>query len=155
MQDEPLWVQVVDAWYGFEKSQGFPAKGGGRDLTATKERPSAVAAWVRNGRKKDPVEMEDGAIHRKSLLDWWDALQPEWRKQGEKYNRANGHDWGSLNANGRNGLLSALACMLWWRKVEKGTKKDSVDWVELVSDVTVVLQELAAAEEAASTEKTD
>ncbi|KAE9407660.1 hypothetical protein BT96DRAFT_809281 [Gymnopus androsaceus JB14] len=155
MQDEPLWVQAVDAWYSFEKSRGFPAKGKGRDLIATDERPSAVTAWVRNGRKKDPLEMEDGAVHRKSLLDWWDALQPEWHKQGEKYDGANGHDWGSLKADGQNGLLSVLACMLWWRKVEKGTKRDSVDWVKLVSDVTVVLQELAAAEEAASTEKTD
>ncbi|KAE9398402.1 hypothetical protein BT96DRAFT_994880 [Gymnopus androsaceus JB14] len=69
MQDEPLWVQAVYAWYSFEKSRGFPAKGKGRDLIATDECPSAVTAWVRNGRKKDPLEMEDGAVHRKSLLD--------------------------------------------------------------------------------------
>ncbi|KAE9394364.1 hypothetical protein BT96DRAFT_943195 [Gymnopus androsaceus JB14] len=115
MQDEPLWVQAVDAWYSFEKSRGFPAKGKGRDLIATDERPSAVTAW-------DPLEMEDGAVHRKSLLDWWDALQPEWHKQGEKYDGANGHDWGSLKADGQNGLLPVLACMLWWRKVEKRIK---------------------------------
>lgn len=142
MHDEPLWVQAVDAWYNFEKSRGFPAKSKGKDLIVTEERPSAIATWVRNGRKKDPVEIEDGAAHRKSLLKWWDTLQPDWRKQGEKYDKGDEHDWGSLDADGRNGLLSVLACMLWWRKIEKGTKKDSPDWVKLVSDVTLVLGEL-------------
>lgn len=142
MQDEPLWVEAVNTWYELEKLRGFPAKGKGNDLTASDKRPSAVAAWVRNGHKKDPVEMEDGVAHQKSLLDWWAALQPDWRKKGEKYDRKAGNDWGFLNADGRNGLLSVLACMLWWRKVEKGTRKDSVDWVELLSDVTLVLQEL-------------
>jgi len=78
---------------------------------------------------------------------WWHRLNPNWRKDAASktvdcrwVERVSG-SWLALRMPGRNGFLSVLACLKWWREsVEK--EGDLKDWDMAVRDVGWAIRSL-------------
>ncbi|KIK53126.1 hypothetical protein GYMLUDRAFT_142541, partial [Collybiopsis luxurians FD-317 M1] len=106
----------VESWFALEGALGFPGKDQGQDLS-TLSRPPAVGMWIKCARSpKCPKETNTIEDFSNSVIKWWDALNPAWRictAEGVLMQEGSG-DWDKLDASGRNGLLSVLACLLWW-----------------------------------------
>ncbi|TDL23122.1 hypothetical protein BD410DRAFT_686583, partial [Rickenella mellea] len=126
-----LWRRLVRLWLQLEESYGFisPVTGLG-----TTHRPSQIEYWVSRGRKGTP-DIGNIASFAKGWWLWWAALQPAWRtfsSDGRPCIAGEG-SWEALRKPGRNGLLSVLATLVWWRK-ELG-EDATPDWEGAVFDV--------------------
>ncbi|KAE9386218.1 hypothetical protein BT96DRAFT_839582 [Gymnopus androsaceus JB14] len=141
IDDIPSWVDLVNVWFELEEVKGFLEVGQGRALPA-KNRPKIVGTWIQGGRARMTPTCEVGTL-RTELLQWWKTLNPPWCQTGPtgEFLQSGEGDWGFLNASGRNGLLSVLACMNWWLELEEGLDEDP-QWVSLLRDVQWVLESL-------------
>lgn len=80
---------------------------------------------------------------------WWHWISPVWRKDVAKSSGSHCYwvereqgSWLALKMPGKNGFLSVLACLKWWR--ESVTDGDFIDWDTAVRDVAWAMQSLLA-----------
>ncbi|TDL13352.1 hypothetical protein BD410DRAFT_682912, partial [Rickenella mellea] len=127
----PLWRRVVREWLGVEESYGFASPVTGLGTT---HRPAQIEYWVSRGRKGTP-DIHDIAKFAEGWWKWWVALQPDWRTVSDDgHPRISGSgSWEVLRKPGRNGILSVLATLAWWR--HKLGDSATSDWESAAIDV--------------------
>lgn len=149
MEDLEDWGLLVNAWFEFERRAEFPEVNQGKGLPA-RGRPKAVGVWVKEGRLHlNPVETADADEFGTELIEWWKSLNPSWRESNEdgEFIQEGSGEWDDLLVKGRNGLLTILACLLWWYDLEEGFGDDTRDaWDAMVADVLFVIDSLIVAE---------
>ncbi|KAJ7667229.1 hypothetical protein B0H14DRAFT_2167125, partial [Mycena olivaceomarginata] len=74
-----------------------------------KLRPAQVGAWVQRARNSTPDIREVEAL-RKMWMDWWQDINPSWRKAVTPMPRTNG-DQVLLDLPGPNGFLNVVVCL--------------------------------------------
>lgn len=145
MEDLPDWKALVNAWFQWEERSEFLDVNQGRGLPV-KRRPKLVGVWVNGGRlHTNPVGADDADEFGTDLIEWWKILNPSWRETNEdgEFIQEGAGDWDQLVVRGRNGLLSVLACMLWWYDLEEGFDQDTEDaWNAMVADVAFVIDSM-------------
>jgi hypothetical protein len=166
-----LWSDAVSALVVMEWKAGFTK---GTKSLPTTHRPEVIASWIKYGREPllpqliqfdysapDFENRLQGYID--SVVFWWNALQPEWRKiEGtvddlahECWEREVKGEWGNLRCYGVNGFWSVFALLKWWLMLEQKAEKNSsgfgdVDcnlsstyWAQIVEDVVWVVNSIA------------
>ncbi|KAJ7899717.1 hypothetical protein B0H13DRAFT_1883804 [Mycena leptocephala] len=109
---------VLKAVIRVEEAHGFDTDAKGTLPTAG--RPDVLHDWVKGG----------GEANRRN---WWDGLQPEWRKHGVdghwEIGGEYGDDWGGLHCPGVNGVLNLAASLYFWgRQAEEARAKEGEEW---------------------------
>ncbi|KAJ7836828.1 hypothetical protein B0H13DRAFT_1651900, partial [Mycena leptocephala] len=141
---------LVAAWTRVEHASRFEH---GPTNLPSKHRPEHVSAWIsKNLRGKRGVEprVTDPHVYAALWQQWWDSLQPSWRKKEtdgrwsvEAYGEA-GREWGPLYQWGVNGTLSILASLYFWgRAVSSGEQSELEVWEAAVLDVTWMMEGMA------------
>ncbi|KAJ7059352.1 hypothetical protein C8F01DRAFT_989789, partial [Mycena amicta] len=106
----------------------------------TKARPGAIAWWVSRGRVGTPTTGESFGA---SIQAWWTALNPSWRRMADGgMKRVVEGGWKELQWPGVNGFMGLLYCLKWWGDGIKGSPNNCKEWVEVVEDVTWVLEQM-------------
>lgn len=111
----------------------------------SKRRPAAVPHWVQRGRPVEPERypsITSVSAFASQWWDWWLELNPDRRDRVVTGRLTPGGRISveSVKKPGKNGLLSLLACLMWWRDAI-GTD-DTTDWESAVRDVYWVILEL-------------
>ena len=115
---------------------------------ATKNRPSEIAQWQKNGRKYAILpKIEDLSQYRPSWQSWWWSLQPEWRQLSEGTVSRDMPDsleqWEGLCQGGSNGLFMVVLALAWWA-TELSEVSDDDELCAAIDDVTWVMQSMAS-----------
>ncbi|KAJ6525807.1 hypothetical protein DFH09DRAFT_936506, partial [Mycena vulgaris] len=142
---------LVAAWTRVEAASRFEQD---PNKLPTKHRPKAVTEWVGNGRARrgiPPPQVEDAAAYAAQWQQWWDSLQPGWRKRDVDGRWAtdglyspDGKEWGLLYRWGVNGKLSILASLYFWGcAVVADDGELHTDWEVAVNDVIWMVEGLA------------
>lgn len=111
----------------------------------TKRRPGSVPYWVQRGRPVEPERYPNiGSLSAFATQwwAWWVELNPDRRDMvvGGRLTPGGRVSFDSVKKPGKNGLLSVLACLMWWRDtVGSG---DVMDWENAVRDVYWVMLEI-------------
>ncbi|KAJ7585738.1 hypothetical protein C8J56DRAFT_788108 [Mycena floridula] len=133
----PVWTTVIAKWLMLE--QGYlSANLQTKQKLRLMKRPEAITWW--NGRVRKLPSLDDFGH---CWWDWWLEINLEWRIKG-----ANGRllmegsgSWDDMIVPGPNGLLSPLACLVWWYL--SGVNMElNADWLAAVAEVDWVLQKL-------------
>jgi hypothetical protein len=111
-------------------------------------RPAAVAEWIKNARAiNKSMVITNVAAFTESWWGWWYWINPGWRKDAAKPGASGHHwvemgqgSWSALKMPGRNGFLSVLACLKWWRESIKDG--DFKEWGVAVHDVSWAIHSL-------------
>ncbi|KAJ7728989.1 hypothetical protein B0H14DRAFT_2409818 [Mycena olivaceomarginata] len=131
----PDWEQLVERWWMLEERWKFATS---TKSHPTKDRPAAVAVWVKNARKGMP-DIGTPEVMERGWWAWWKAINPEWRlRDGELIQEGNG-SWTVLRCPGQNGLLNVVVCLKWWYCAME-TPSDA--WKSAVLDVKWVLEKI-------------
>jgi hypothetical protein len=117
-------------------------------------RPDPINKWIKGGRTTKTTKIppvKNVAKYAAQWQQWWDILQPEWRRRDGEGNWLTGgeaeyggdNQWCELDKPGPNGCLSVVAGLYIW-----GVCKDQPDdvkahWTEAVQDVAWILEGLA------------
>ncbi|THU91985.1 hypothetical protein K435DRAFT_672971, partial [Dendrothele bispora CBS 962.96] len=158
---KPAWEGAVESLVSLEASYRFQDS---RKSLPTGSRPNAIHAWVKNARKDHlPVSENESKTFGNAVLDWWNALQPEWRALDQEalvdvaercWLREVEGQWGKLRCPGINGFSSVLACLRWWLDLEiRGDGEMLAEWEVMLEDVVWVMDCLARQEEEPPTKK--
>ncbi|KAJ6523681.1 hypothetical protein DFH09DRAFT_1329919 [Mycena vulgaris] len=138
----------LEVAYGFDTN---PRIG----ISSATPRPKEVDEWIRSGRgtrSKKTVRVDDLVTFGKTWNAWWASIQPSWREKdaegvfstGGEY----GDDWSTLDFEGQNGNLTAVAGLYFWgstrRKLSVLPSGIQEDWERAVQDVTWMLEGLGA-----------
>ena len=115
---------------------------------ATKNRPSEIALWQKNGRKYAILpKIEDLSQYRPSWQSWWWSLQPKWRQLSDGTVSRDMPDtleqWEGLCQGGSNGLFMVVLALAWWA-TELSEVFDDDELLAAIDDVTWVMQCMAS-----------
>ncbi|KAJ7676722.1 hypothetical protein DFH06DRAFT_1317333 [Mycena polygramma] len=121
-----------------------------------KGRPKQVGAWIANGRlvngrkRQADVAVPDPTAYALVWQEWWDKLQPAWRKRAKDgrwsvEGRYDGQDWGPLYHWGVNGVLNLVASLCFWGRcvLANQSESDCRAWEVAVDDVTWMMEGMA------------
>ena len=117
-----------------------------RGALSTTNRPKAVGWWSGRSRPDRLPPYDSLKSFAASIVKWWIALQPSWRKiQPGEVSRVGGN-WQRLYQPGTNGLLNVVVLAYWWAKILE-QREIAIDgtYIWFISDVTWVLSELTDA----------
>ncbi|TDL13538.1 hypothetical protein BD410DRAFT_683500, partial [Rickenella mellea] len=118
------WDALVEKWLSLEAKYGFSSPRTGLD---TINRPEQYSWWIQRGREYTP-DIDDINKFASGWWSWWCALQPEWRPTSPS-NRplmTGEGSWEVLMKPGRNGFLSVVMGLYWWK--QKLGDDNSADW---------------------------
>jgi hypothetical protein len=75
--------------------------------------------------------------------NWWNTLQPDWRKyDADRYPKhEKARDFYSYSCAGKNGLLSPIAALCWWR-LAVGNNGVVDGWFCAVKEVVYILKHI-------------
>ncbi|KAJ7507644.1 hypothetical protein B0H11DRAFT_1704936 [Mycena galericulata] len=134
------WDAVVRLWTALERAYGFATSS---KALPTTERPAAIGAWTKSGRRPTKPPPLDVEKFEKEWWAWWTALAPDWRQKDEKGRLVEGGEgeWGVLVHPGANGVLMVLLGLAWWRDKEEVA---TASWLAAVADARWVLSGLLA-----------
>ncbi|KDR81130.1 hypothetical protein GALMADRAFT_136178 [Galerina marginata CBS 339.88] len=136
------WKAMVDTWATFEAQSGYTEVS---RLKSTK-RPTAVAEWIQRARSPTwrPV-IKNIDEYGASFVDWWTALQPDWRLSDDKRTILSKHvggDWAVLSRPGVNGLVSVVAALFYWGCAVQAANEGQEAWLAAVEDCLTVYEHL-------------
>ncbi|KAF9552566.1 hypothetical protein CPC08DRAFT_714521 [Agrocybe pediades] len=140
----PRWSCLLEVWTEFERRNGYREAG---KLGST-HRPKCIADWIQRARKpqwRPPVESISKTQFMQQILDWWTALQPEWRLAEDgtiDFGRVDG-DWEVLRLPGLNGLFSFVAGLFYGGLGAKQNEEARVLWSIVVEDFILVCSRLS------------
>ncbi|EEB91808.1 hypothetical protein MPER_09777 [Moniliophthora perniciosa FA553] len=140
--EQPVWQHILDQYFVLQGTYSFvnPDK----NRLPANLRPDEFSRWFKEGRKPDlPFNMRRLEPFTESLWEWWNVLNPDWRKRLEKgrMSRAKDGEWDDLRYPGQNGLILPIVGLRWWFILEK-KEHPSPDWNEMAQDVLWVLESL-------------
>ncbi|KAJ6518242.1 hypothetical protein C8R47DRAFT_959865 [Mycena vitilis] len=149
----PHFHALIAAWTRIEYASCF--QNGPTNLSA-KGRPKQVGLWIANGRlvngrkRRADVEISDASAYALGWQEWWDRLQPKWRKRAKDgtwsvEGRYDGQDWGPLYHWGVNGVLNLVASLCFWGRcvLANQVASDRRVWEVAVDDVTWMMEGMA------------
>ncbi|KAJ7468411.1 hypothetical protein B0H11DRAFT_2305430 [Mycena galericulata] len=141
---------LVAAWTRLEAASKYEQ---GPTNLPSKGRPKQVGTWISSARgtrgTADPKVL-DPAKYAVEWQEWWNSLQPEWRKKDADgmwsttggYGK-DGKEWGPLYQWGVNGTLSLLASLYFWGSAIRGDSDLEMAWEVAVVDVSWMLEGMA------------
>ncbi|KAJ6470100.1 hypothetical protein C8R47DRAFT_1222728 [Mycena vitilis] len=148
------WLRLIWLFLRAEEELGW-TEGKGLRLLPVGKRPEEVEAFMKWGRKwQTPQRLVEGGIGPRTVAgsiadrwwSWWPCLLPPARMRPDFGDISQPDDippdhWVNLaRANGRNGMLMVLACLLWWGEAAAAVKDASMaaeladDWRFAVED---------------------
>jgi hypothetical protein len=147
------WAKCVANFFDFESAWGFAE---GSWQMGNRNRPSQVAAWLsrRKWTMGPTLGVHLGTRENEELWvgkwwKWWESLQPGERvRSSDGLSQPENVDWSKIAAMyGDNGLMQVIATLQWWGERVEGKRKARIesewnDWMEAVSDVTWVLEQV-------------
>jgi hypothetical protein len=122
-----------------------------RGLMADK-RPGEIQQWIRGGRRgrsRTNIVIETSKLegYATKWQEWWDSMQPDWRKRGVdgrwRIDGEYGYSWDDLDFPGQNGCLSVAAGLYFWGCALEGEEGGTLEqWNHAVQDVSWMLEGL-------------
>ncbi|KAJ7456321.1 hypothetical protein B0H11DRAFT_1673126, partial [Mycena galericulata] len=114
---------------------------------SAKGRPEHVGRWIQGarGQRASAPLVTDVVAYARIWWDWWDSLQPEWRKKGadgrwvtgESY----GGEWDDKQLHwGQNGMLSVVASLYFWGCAVVDTPGSRDEWELAVNDASWIME---------------
>ncbi|TFK18459.1 hypothetical protein FA15DRAFT_547960, partial [Coprinopsis marcescibilis] len=101
-------------------------------LTTAKNRPEAIAAWIKRHRNAKASIPPMGPDFCKRMKTWWSDLQPEWRNADNIDNMTSwgtgnvpaDTNWGGLDRGGTAGLYTVVVPLAWSLSDESPSKDE-------------------------------
>ncbi|KAJ7829903.1 hypothetical protein B0H13DRAFT_1655420, partial [Mycena leptocephala] len=146
------FTSILAALVRLETSFGFDEET--YSAVPADHRPKPITTWIKGGRttktKKIPA-ISNVARYADQWYQWWDFLQPDWRRRDRGGNWASGGDaiyggdneWGLLDKPGPNGCLSVVAGLYFWGVCKGQPDIVKERWIWAVQDVAWMLEGLA------------
>ncbi|KAF8214210.1 hypothetical protein K438DRAFT_1563485, partial [Mycena galopus ATCC 62051] len=121
----------VEVWCNLELSTSFTSLVGVGFCLGTMKRPEEIQIWIKCAQAATPkIKSVDRFVHKWG--EWWNGLNPEWRKDSGKLIKRERGSLEALRKPGANGMLGVLIGLKWWKR-ETG---ETSEWVEALEDVT-------------------
>lgn len=105
----------------------------------TKGRPKILSKWIQTRKYHAIPAIDNVEEYRDGWMEWWNSLQPEWRKATEPGRlplpvsvAMEGDDLASLRKGGPSGLVTVLIGLKWWAGTEE---EDNERWISAIEDV--------------------
>ncbi|KAJ7903971.1 hypothetical protein B0H13DRAFT_2334985 [Mycena leptocephala] len=141
---------VLAAWIRVEAASKYES--GPTTLSKT-GRPEIITTWISRlrGKRTCDTSIADPAAYAVTWQNWWDTLQPKWRKKDTDGAWSmtggygpNGNEWGPLYQWGVNGTLSLVASLFFWGCAVCQSDGEMYGlWEKAVLDVGWMLEGLA------------
>ncbi|KII84061.1 hypothetical protein PLICRDRAFT_118457, partial [Plicaturopsis crispa FD-325 SS-3] len=137
------WSSCVEDWAALEEAYGYASPVSSLGGLGLHRRPPHVQWWIRRARLPErslPILDLDEFI--RDWKAWWGSCNPNWRQPEGAGLPMTQNAEGSLEVlrkPGKNGILSVLAALKWWRDAEGG---NSSEWAAAVDDVSGVVARL-------------
>lgn len=136
-----MWTACALAFARQQVAAGFQDPKGA--VLSSHERPAEFAAWFKQHRHPDGVDIQSHSEFLATLHTWWRSLQPAIRGSAGVLRPAGSSpdEWVSLVKPGKNGIFLILCGLLWIGNAifKHGEIVLMPGWVTLVDDVTWVL----------------
>lgn len=151
-----IWEELIKVWIQVEARYKYGAACNNRRLSS-KNRPKAIDSWIRYNRRHSWTPSMAKVLPKEIAVDfgrWWAGLQIGRNLDGEGLlvkdkngvtERKPGANWSKITVAGKNGMLSVIAALYFWRiSLEPFNKEQEMakEWVCAVKDVTYALQEV-------------
>ncbi|KAJ7486372.1 hypothetical protein B0H11DRAFT_1617509, partial [Mycena galericulata] len=101
---------------------------------STTGRPKPIAYWIKCARRGTPAIGEVKAF-AKGWQNWWEEINPTWRLVEKRLIKETKGSLDGMRVPGKNGFLSVLIGLKWWREAEGVA---TAGWAGAVDDVTWV-----------------
>ncbi|KAK7017099.1 SERTA domain-containing protein 3 [Paramarasmius palmivorus] len=108
--------QMLRLYLRIDSATGFTGSG----QLPTYRRPSGIGAWIGRARShKYRPDMSDLSWYYEEFFHWFKACMPDWRKdqkKGIRLTRDPNGNWDDLRLTGRNGIVSFIPALAWWKE---------------------------------------
>ncbi|KAJ7886965.1 hypothetical protein B0H13DRAFT_1889025 [Mycena leptocephala] len=141
---------VLAAWIRVEAASKYES---GPTTLGKTGRPEIITTWISRlrGKRTCDTSIADPAAYAVTWQNWWDTLQPKWRKKDTDGAWSmtggygpNGNEWGPLYQWGVNGTLSLVASLFFWGCAVCQSDGEMYGlWEKAVLDVGWMLEGLA------------
>ncbi len=105
-------------------------------MTVSKRRPQPLPQWLDSARGFDlPPAVKDYSQFATDMVDWWNQLNPSWRRsltRGLPRPDYTSKSLLSLRKGGQHGLVTVILGLYWWRH---GRQSPEDTWLGMVNDV--------------------
>lgn len=105
-------------------------------MTVSKRRPQPLTQWLDGARGFDlPPVVKDYSQFATDMVDWWNQLNPSWRRsltRGLPRPDYTSKSLLSLRKGGQHGLVTVILGLYWWRH---GRQSPEDTWLGMVNDV--------------------
>ncbi|KAK0227531.1 hypothetical protein IW262DRAFT_1454671 [Armillaria fumosa] len=144
LQDHSLgsgWISLVEKWYELESGMWKANTEGKYPLG--KQRPQELNKWLDGSRQFNAgIFISDLSCYGAQLIDWWNHLNPAWRRSKDKsgfpqpdYSKS----LKCLRKGGRQGIVTIIFGLFWWGRACNGTEQL---WQQMVEDVSKMIDVL-------------
>jgi len=140
--EEARYQDLLKGYIAFELADCSPIRG----TLSTAHCPKGVTWWSSRARPNKLPPYDSFNSFTAGVVEWWQFIQPMWRKIEPGQISRTGGDWERLYQPGINGLLNVVILAYWWARIldEREVPVDD-NYIWFVSDVTWVLSQLTVA----------
>ncbi|KAF8805009.1 hypothetical protein BYT27DRAFT_7105558 [Phlegmacium glaucopus] len=137
--DNKKWEECVRIWFEFEKKELSELDTSSFRMPA-KTRPGLLTKWLSSRKYRSFPVIPDKDVFATEWLSWWNAMQPQWRKNSVSDGFPLGLEVAkgkeniqALHKGGPSGLVTILIGLKWWTGDDKR-------WDMAVDDLTLCLK---------------
>ncbi|SJL13218.1 uncharacterized protein ARMOST_16657 [Armillaria ostoyae] len=139
----PDWIGLVEKWYQLESSMWKIKANTEGKYPLWKRRPQELNEWLNGSRQFNAeVFISDPSRYGTQLVDWWNHLNPVWRRSNDKsgfprpdYSKS----LKCLRKGGHQGIVTIVFGLFWWGRACSGTEQL---WHRMVEDVSKTIDVL-------------
>ncbi|KAF9502681.1 hypothetical protein BS47DRAFT_1310793, partial [Hydnum rufescens UP504] len=139
---EPGWQELLHAWVELERHFGYSDTTVGKSVTSG-SRPPEIALWIKNARSVMflPPNLR-AQLFEATYWKWWVLCQLSWCSKDIRVHDAHtapkSADWSIVKKGGKNGLLSVIMALYFWRMSKDFSPHSS--WHHAVKDAEWVIR---------------
>ncbi|SJL13495.1 uncharacterized protein ARMOST_16939 [Armillaria ostoyae] len=146
LQDYSLgsgWISLVEKWYELESGMWKMKANTEGKYPLGKRWPQELNEWLDGSRQFNAgIFISDPSCYGAQLIDWWNHLNPAWRRSNDKsgfpqpdYSKS----LKCLRKGGRQGIVTIIFGLFWWGRACNGTEHL---WQRMVEDVSKMIDVL-------------
>ncbi|KAF9504170.1 hypothetical protein BS47DRAFT_1308656, partial [Hydnum rufescens UP504] len=133
---EPGWQELLHAWVELERQFGYSDTMVCQLPITSGSCPPEIALWIKNTCLAMFMPPNIPAqVFEVTYWKWWVLCQPSWFC--DLYTAPKSADWSIVKKGGKNGILSAIMALYFWR-MSKDFSPDS-SWHRAVKDAEWVI----------------